>query len=125
MTRSEGLGPEVKRRILMVTLLLRAPETQVFFSLLTTFTQGSYALSAGHSDAYYKRAQEVTYIMAHCTHHSFCSLQFSTWHTCHIFQVQRIVGDDLASKLSVYDALISPAAPTPAYGANDKVLIDK
>mmetsp|Transcript_30156 Transcript_30156/g.74834 ORF Transcript_30156/g.74834 Transcript_30156/m.74834 type:complete len:466 (-) Transcript_30156:1190-2587(-) len=38
VTRSEGLGSEVKRRMLM----------------------GSYALSAGHSDAYYKRAQEVT-----------------------------------------------------------------
>ena len=36
-TRSEGLGAEVKRRILM----------------------GTYALSAGHSDAYYKRAQEM------------------------------------------------------------------
>jgi aspartyl-tRNA(Asn)/glutamyl-tRNA(Gln) amidotransferase subunit A len=36
-TRSEGLGPEVKRRILM----------------------GTYALSAGYYDAYYKRAQQV------------------------------------------------------------------
>mmetsp|Transcript_9954 Transcript_9954/g.45049 ORF Transcript_9954/g.45049 Transcript_9954/m.45049 type:complete len:438 (-) Transcript_9954:1120-2433(-) len=36
-SRSEDFGDEVKRRILM----------------------GSYALSAGHSDSYYKRAQEV------------------------------------------------------------------
>lgn len=36
-TRGEGLGAEVKRRILM----------------------GTYALSAGYYDAYYKRAQKV------------------------------------------------------------------
>lgn len=36
-TRHDGLGPEVKRRILM----------------------GTYALSAGFYDAYYKRAQQV------------------------------------------------------------------
>jgi len=35
--RAEGLGAEVKRRILM----------------------GTYALSAGYYDAYYKRAQQV------------------------------------------------------------------
>lgn len=38
-----------------------------------------------------------------------------------VLQVQRIVEDDLASKLSVYDALITPAAPTPAYRTSDKV----
>lgn len=36
-TRGQGLGQEVKRRILM----------------------GTYALSAGYYDAYYKRAQQV------------------------------------------------------------------
>lgn len=36
-TRMMGLGPEVKRRIIM----------------------GTYALSAGYYDAYYKRAQQV------------------------------------------------------------------
>ncbi len=36
-SRGQGLGPEVKRRILM----------------------GTYALSAGYYDAYYKRAQQV------------------------------------------------------------------
>lgn len=36
-SRGAGLGPEVKRRILM----------------------GTYALSAGYYDAYYKRAQQV------------------------------------------------------------------
>ena len=70
-TRSEGLGTEVKRRILM----------------------GTYALSAGHSDAYYKRAQET----------------------------RRLVEMDLNSKLSEYDALLTPAAPTPAYELGGKV----
>ena len=37
-TRGDGLGAEVKRRILM----------------------GTYALSAGYYDAYYKRAQQVS-----------------------------------------------------------------
>jgi aspartyl-tRNA(Asn)/glutamyl-tRNA(Gln) amidotransferase subunit A len=36
-TRAEGLGKEVKRRILM----------------------GTYALSAGYYDAFYKKAQQV------------------------------------------------------------------
>ena len=40
-TRREGLNAEVKRRILM----------------------GTYALSAGYYDAYYKRAQQVGGIM--------------------------------------------------------------
>jgi hypothetical protein len=40
--RGEGLGTEVKRRILM----------------------GTYALSAGYYDAYYKRAQQVRIHMA-------------------------------------------------------------
>lgn len=70
-SRGLGFGPEVKRRILM----------------------GSYALSAGHSDAYYKRAKEV----------------------------QKIVGYDLAAKLDSYDSLITPAAPAPAYHSNDTV----
>ena len=41
--RGEGLGAEVKRRILM----------------------GTYALSAGYYDAYYKRAQQVRLPAAH------------------------------------------------------------
>jgi len=69
-SRSEDFGDEVKRRILM----------------------GSYALSAGHSDSYYKRAQEV----------------------------RSMVEVDLTTKLKTYDALLTPAAPTPAYRANEK-----
>jgi len=70
LSRSEGMGAEVKRRILM----------------------GSYALSAGHSDAYYKRAQEV----------------------------RSLVEADLSTKLKTYDVLLTPAAPTPAFRANEK-----
>jgi len=70
-SRNEGFGAEVKRRILM----------------------GSYALSAGHSDAYYKRAQEV----------------------------QRMVEADFTSKLREYDASIMPAAPSPAYLNSEKM----
>lgn len=44
-TRHDGLGPEVKRRILM----------------------GTYALSAGFYDAYYKRAQQVLHTLPGAT----------------------------------------------------------
>jgi aspartyl-tRNA(Asn)/glutamyl-tRNA(Gln) amidotransferase subunit A len=64
-TRGRGLGAEVKRRILM----------------------GSYALSAGYYDAYYRRAQ----------------------------QVRTLVGREMGAALGRYDALLCPAAPTPAY----------
>jgi aspartyl-tRNA(Asn)/glutamyl-tRNA(Gln) amidotransferase subunit A len=71
VSRSQGLGAEVKRRVLM----------------------GSYALSAGHADAYYKRAQKV----------------------------QRLVSIDLNGVLERYDALLTPAAPTPAYKIDGKI----
>ncbi|CAL8464275.1 g3810 [Coccomyxa elongata] len=64
-TRGEGLNAEVKRRILM----------------------GTYALSAGYYDAYYKRAQ----------------------------QVRTLVQREMYAALAEHDALISPAAPTVAY----------
>jgi len=54
---------------------------------------GSFALSAGHSDAYYERAQEV----------------------------QRMVEAELACKLQEYDAFILPAAPSPAYLKSEKM----
>mmetsp|Transcript_13961 Transcript_13961/g.30176 ORF Transcript_13961/g.30176 Transcript_13961/m.30176 type:complete len:538 (+) Transcript_13961:56-1669(+) len=69
-SRDAGLGAEVKRRILM----------------------GTYALSAGYYDAYYKRAQ----------------------------QVRTLVRQDMSNALSSYDALITPAAPTPAYKLGEK-----
>ncbi|KAG1673670.1 hypothetical protein FOA52_010538 [Chlamydomonas sp. UWO 241] len=69
-TRGQGLGPEVKRRILM----------------------GTYALSAGYYDAYYKRAQ----------------------------QVRSLVRSEMTSMLTTYDVLLTPAAPTPAYRLGEK-----
>lgn len=69
-TRSEGLGSEVKRRIMM----------------------GTYALSAGYYDAYYKRAQ----------------------------QVRTLTQQEMEAALAKFDVLVSPTAPTPAYKIGEK-----
>ncbi|KAK1283865.1 hypothetical protein QJS10_CPB21g00668 [Acorus calamus] len=69
-SRANGFGPEVKMRILM----------------------GTYALSAGYYDAYYKRAQ----------------------------QVRTLVQKSFKAALEQNDILISPAAPTPAYKIGEK-----
>ncbi|KAL7589714.1 hypothetical protein Lser_V15G36815 [Lactuca serriola] len=69
-SRANGLGPEVKRRILM----------------------GTYALSAGYYDAYYKRAQ----------------------------QVRTVVQKSFKTALDEHDILISPAAPSAAYKIGEK-----
>ncbi|KAK1404852.1 Amidase domain-containing protein [Heracleum sosnowskyi] len=69
-TRARGFGSEVKRRILM----------------------GTYALSAGYYDAYYKRAQ----------------------------QVRTLVRKSFKSALDENDILISPAAPSAAYKIGEK-----
>ncbi|GKU89154.1 hypothetical protein SLEP1_g3331 [Rubroshorea leprosula] len=64
-SRAKGFGPEVKMRILM----------------------GTYALSAGYYDAYYKRAQ----------------------------QVRTLIWESFKAALDENDILISPAAPSAAY----------
>ncbi|CAM8932656.1 unnamed protein product [Rhodiola kirilowii] len=69
-SRAQGFGPEVKMRILM----------------------GTYALSAGYYDAYYKRAQ----------------------------QVRTLVQTSFKSALAENDILISPAAPSAAYKIGEK-----
>lgn len=69
-SRAEGFGSEVKRRILM----------------------GTYALSAGYYDAYYKRAQ----------------------------QVRTLVQKSFKAALDENDILISPAAPSAAYKIGEK-----
>lgn len=69
-SRSNGLGHEVKMRILM----------------------GTYALSAGYYDAYYKRAQ----------------------------QVRTLVKKSFEEALRRYDILVSPAAPSAAYKIGEK-----
>ncbi|KAL4519381.1 hypothetical protein Ndes2526A_g00468 [Nannochloris sp. 'desiccata'] len=64
------LGGEVRRRIIM----------------------GTYALSAGYYDAYYKRAQ----------------------------QVRTLIAREMSAALNSCDALICPVAPTPAYKVGEK-----
>lgn len=69
-SRAKGFGPEVKMRILM----------------------GTYALSAGYYDAYYKRAQ----------------------------QVRTLIRNSIKAALDQNDILISPAAPSAAYKIGEK-----
>lgn len=64
-TRSQGFGDEVKRRILI----------------------GTYALSAGYYDAYYKKAS----------------------------QVRTLIKEDFAGVFSRCDLVVSPVTPTPAW----------
>ncbi|MDF1592845.1 MAG: Asp-tRNA(Asn)/Glu-tRNA(Gln) amidotransferase subunit GatA [Desulfobacterales bacterium] len=69
-TRSAGFGPEVQRRIII----------------------GTYALSAGYYDAYYKKASQVrTLIMA-----------------------------DFKKAFETCDVILSPVAPTPAFSIGEK-----
>ncbi|KAF3969274.1 hypothetical protein CMV_006919 [Castanea mollissima] len=70
-SRAKGFGPEVKMRILM----------------------GTYGLSAGYYDAYYKRAQ----------------------------QVRTIIRKSFKTALDENDILISPAAPSAAYKIGEKI----
>lgn len=69
-TRSHGFGPEVKRRIIM----------------------GTYALSSGYYDAYYKKAS----------------------------QVRTLIVDDYRKAFAECDALLSPVTPTPAWKIGEK-----
>lgn len=69
-SRSQGFGDEVKRRILI----------------------GTYALSAGYYDAYYKKAS----------------------------QVRTLIKEDFAKAFSQCDLMISPVTPTPAWKIGDK-----
>ena len=70
-TRSQGFGAEVKRRIML----------------------GTYALSAGYYDAYYRKAS----------------------------QVRTLIGGDFERAFAQCDALILPTAPTPAFKLGEKV----
>lgn len=69
-TRSEGFGAEVKRRIMI----------------------GTYALSSGYYDAYYKKAQ----------------------------QVRTLIMQDFQRAFETYDVLVTPASPTTAFGIGEK-----
>jgi aspartyl-tRNA(Asn)/glutamyl-tRNA(Gln) amidotransferase subunit A len=70
-TRSAGFGAEVKRRIML----------------------GTYALSAGYYDAYYKKA----------------------------LQVRRLIREDFDRAFGEVDVIACPAAPTAAYRIGEKV----
>jgi len=69
-TRSEGFGKEVKRRIML----------------------GTYALSSGYYDAYYKKAQ----------------------------QVRTIIRNDFENAFEKYDVVLTPTAPTTAFTMGEK-----
>ena len=70
LSREGGFGPEVKRRIML----------------------GTYVLSAGYYDAYYKKAQ----------------------------QVRRLLTNDFLSAFEQVDAILTPTAPTPAFKLGEK-----
>ena len=69
-TRSEGFGPEVKRRIIL----------------------GTYVLSSGYYDAYYKKAQ----------------------------QVRTLVMNEFKKAFEKYDILLTPTSPTVAFDIGSK-----
>ena len=69
-SRSEGFGSEVKRRIIL----------------------GTYVLSSGYYDAYYKKAQ----------------------------QVRTLVKNEFAKNLEKYDVLLTPTSPTTAFKFGEK-----
>jgi aspartyl-tRNA(Asn)/glutamyl-tRNA(Gln) amidotransferase subunit A len=70
-TRSGGFGPEVRRRIIL----------------------GTYALSAGYYDAYYKKAS----------------------------QVRTLIMEDFKKAFDRCDAILSPTAPAPAFKIGENV----
>lgn len=69
-SRNEGFGDEAKRRIMI----------------------GTYVLSSGYYDAYYKRAQKV----------------------------RTLIRKEFNEKLQEYDLLLGPTAPTPAFKIGEK-----
>jgi aspartyl-tRNA(Asn)/glutamyl-tRNA(Gln) amidotransferase subunit A len=70
-TRSQGFGDEVKRRIII----------------------GTYALSSGYYDAYYKKAS----------------------------QVRTLIAEDFKKAFDSCDVLVSPVSPTPAWKLAEKL----
>jgi aspartyl-tRNA(Asn)/glutamyl-tRNA(Gln) amidotransferase subunit A len=69
-SRSLGFGAEVKRRIMI----------------------GTYALSSGYYDAYYKKAQ----------------------------QVRTLIKNDFDNAFKIVDLIVTPTSPTPAFGIGEK-----
>ncbi|GGM29032.1 glutamyl-tRNA(Gln) amidotransferase subunit A [Paraliobacillus quinghaiensis] len=71
LSRSEGFGDEVKRRIML----------------------GTFALSSGYYDAYYKKAQKV----------------------------RTLIKNDFEKVFEDYDVIVGPTTPTPAFKVGEKV----
>ena len=69
-SRTEGFGPEVKRRIIL----------------------GTYVLSSGYYDAYYKKAQKV----------------------------RTVIRNEYQKKFEKYDVILTPTSPTVAFGIGEK-----
>jgi aspartyl-tRNA(Asn)/glutamyl-tRNA(Gln) amidotransferase subunit A len=69
-TRAEGFGEEVKRRVLV----------------------GTYALSAGYYDAYYRKAQKI----------------------------RRLIKNDFVAAFNDVDVILGPTSPTPAFKIGEK-----
>jgi len=69
-SRSEGFGSEVKRRIML----------------------GTYVLSAGYYDAYYRKGQKV----------------------------RRLIREDFLTAFKSFDCLVTPTSPTTAFKAGEK-----
>ena len=70
-SRAEGFGPEVKRRIML----------------------GTYALSAGYYDAYYKKA----------------------------LKVRRLIRQDFDRAFEEVELIVGPVTPTPAFKIGEKI----
>lgn len=70
-TRAEGFGEEVKRRIML----------------------GTFALSSGYYDAYYKKAQKV----------------------------RTLIKQDFENVFETYDVIVGPTTPTPAFKIGEKI----
>ena len=70
-SRTEGFGPEVKRRIML----------------------GSYVLSAGYYDQYYRKGQKV----------------------------RRLIQEDFHKAFSTVDCLVTPTTPSTAFKAGEKI----
>jgi aspartyl-tRNA(Asn)/glutamyl-tRNA(Gln) amidotransferase subunit A len=70
-SRSEGFGPEVKRRIML----------------------GTYVLSAGYYDAYYRKAQKV----------------------------RRLIQKDFLDAFQVVDCIITPSSPSTAFRLGERL----
>ncbi len=93
-TRGWGFGPEVKRRILL----------------------GTYALSAGYYDAYYRKAQQVRTLIRREVAAAFegCDLLFGPTVPTPPFAIGALVDDPLAMYLSDMYAVVANLAGVPA-----------